>query len=262
MSATVGQVLQEYHKIPEARAAAEVLLADLLQTTRLHLYVATTLPLSPAQCSLYAAQLQRRRQGEPVQYITGIQEFWSREFHVNSHVLIPRPESELLVEHGVRLAQHWYACHSQASLHVIDIGTGSGNLAISLAHMLPQSHVWGIDTALTALQVARYNAQRLGVADRVRWVCGDLLTIWKTPGQAVALCVANLPYVTLAEWEQLPREIKDHEPRRALVGGHDGLESIRRIIAMSPAVLAPGGTLLLEVGWQQATHVEMMLRQG
>ena len=267
MSATVGQVLQEAirslesHNIPEARAAAEVLLADMLQTTRLQVYVDTALPLSPEQCSLYAARLQRRRQREPVQYIVGRQEFWCREFCVNSQVLIPRPESELLVEHGVRLAQQWYACHGQAPLYVLDVGTGSGNLAISLAHMLPQSRVWGIDSALGALQVAQANAQQLGVADRVSWVCGDLLSSWKPAQYGVALCVANLPYVTRAEWEHLPREIRDYEPVSALVGGHDGLEIIRRLIAMSPGVLAPGGTLLLEVGWQQAAQVETLLHQ-
>jgi len=267
MNTTVGQVLQEairylaQDKVSEARAAAEVLLADLLHTTRLHLYVETALSLTPDQCALYAARVQRRRQGEPVQYITGKQEFWSQEFRVTPQVLIPRPESELLVEHGVRVAQQWHACHGQLPVYVLDIGTGSGNLAISLAHMLPQGRVWGIDTALGALQVAQDNARQLGVVDRVGWICGDLLSSWQTPGHGVALCVANLPYVTLSEWEHLPREIKEHEPRSALVGGDDGLESIQRLIGMSPAVLAPGGALLLEVGWQQAAHVEMLLRQ-
>lgn len=267
MSATVGQVLQEairdleYHNIPEARAAAEVLLADMLQTTRLQVYVDTARPLSPEQCALYAVRLQRRRHGEPVQYIVGKQEFWSLEFCVNTHVLIPRPESELLVEHGVRLAQQWHDCHRQDSLCVLDVGTGSGNLAISLAHMLPQSHVWGIDSAFGALTVAQANAQRLGVADRVSWVCGDLLTSWQPTQHGVALCVANLPYVTRTEWEDLPREIKDYEPASALVGGDDGLEIIRRLIVLSPDVLAPGGTLLLEVGWQQAAQVETLLSQ-
>jgi release factor glutamine methyltransferase len=267
MNITIDQVLQEairgleQDNVPEARATAEVLLADVLHTPRWHLYVVATQTLTPEQYTLYRAYLHRRRQGEPVQYITGKQEFWSQEFHVNSQVLIPRPESELLVEHGARMAHQWHACHTQLPLYVIDIGTGSGNIAISLARMLPQAHVWGIDVALGALQVAQDNARRLGVDERVGWICGNLLDSWKHPGHRVALCVANLPYVTLAEWEDLPREIKEHEPRHALVGGVDGLESIRRLIRMSPAVLAPGGTLLLEVGWQQAADVVMILRQ-
>jgi release factor glutamine methyltransferase len=219
-------------------------------------------PLSIQQYALYIAQLERRRGGEPVQYITGKQEFWSLEFAVNRHVLIPRPESEFLVEHGACLAQQWHTSHPHVPLYVLDVGTGSGNLAISLAHALPQSRVWGVDRSPGALQVAQSNARRLGVAERIEWVCADLLTSWKPRQHGVALCVANLPYVTTSEWEQLPPDIRDYEPREALLGGLDGLEVIRRLITMSPAVLAAGGTLLLEVGWQQAKPVEKILQQS
>jgi release factor glutamine methyltransferase len=200
-------------------------------------------------------------QGEPVQYITGRQEFWSLEFAVDSHVLIPRPESELLVEHGARLAQQWCVAHPQAQLALLDVGTGSGNLAISLAHTLPQAQVWAVDCAFGALQVARRNAQRLGVVERLHWICGDLLTTFQMRGWRFALCVANLPYVTAAEWSSLPREIKDHEPCGALCGGKDGLDLIRRLIMTGPDLLAAGGTLLLEVGWQQAAAVQGVIRQ-
>jgi release factor glutamine methyltransferase len=209
----------------------------------------------------YVERLQRRLRGEPVQYITGKQEFWSLEFVVNPHVLIPRPESEVLVEQGVRLAQSWYATHPRARLAILDVGTGSGNLAISLAHTLPQVHVWAVDRAYEALQVARQNARHLSVAERLHWVCGDLLTAFQDGNRSFALCVANLPYVTTTEWHSLPREIKDYEPPGALCGGQDGLEFIRRLTASSPEVLAPGGILLLEVGWQQATAVQDMIRQ-
>jgi release factor glutamine methyltransferase len=141
------------------------------------------------------------------------------------------------------------------------VGTGSGCVAISLAHALPQSRGWGSDLVLRALHVARRNAHRLGVAARVAWVCGDLLTPFQAGRPGVALCVANLPYVTLAEWQQLPREIRDYEPRHALVGGRDGLDLMRRLVATSPEILAPGGTLLLEVGWQQAAAVVEIVRQ-
>src|SRR5262249_35119764 len=153
------------------------------------------------------------------QYITGRQEFWSLEFAVDSHVLIPRPESELLVEHGVRVAQQWRGAHPQASLALVDVGTGSGNLAISLAHTVPQAQVWAVDCAFGALQVRRRNARHLGVVERLHWVCGDLLTAFQLRQGGFALCVANLPYVTAAEWSSLPREIKDHEPFGALWGG-------------------------------------------
>jgi len=238
-----------------------VLLADLLAMTRPHLYIEADYPLSTDQHVAYMARLQRRLQGEPVQYITGKQEFWSLEFAVSRQVLIPRPESELLVEQGTRLAQQWCIVHPQAPLAVLDVGTGSGNLAISLAHTLPQAHVWAVDRAYGALQVARQNAQRLGVAERLHWVCGDLATAFQGGRRCFALCVANLPYVTTAEWHSLPREIKDYEPAGALCGGRDGLDLIRRLIAASPEVLAPGGIVLLEVGWQQATAVQETLWQ-
>ena len=267
MSQTIGAALRqarrclERHGVSEPQAAAEVLLSDLLETTRPQLYLDAACPLSPDQQAAYRGRLQRRCRGEPVQYITGKQEFWSLEFAVNPHVLIPRPESEVLVEQGVRLAQEWCTAHPYACLAILDVGTGSGNLAISLAHTLPQAQVWAVDRAYAALQVARQNAQRLGVAKQLHWVCSDLLTAFRDGKRSFALCVANLPYVTTAEWHSLPQEIKDYEPPGALCGGEDGLGLIRRLIASSPEILAPGGMLLLEVGWQQATAVRETIRQ-
>lgn len=267
MNQTIGAALRqaihclERHGVSEPRAAAEVLLSDLLGMTRSRLYLEAACLLSTDQQAAYVKRLQRRLCGEPVQYIMGKQEFWSLEFAVNRHVLIPRPESEVLVEQGVRLAQAWCTAHPHVRLALLDVGTGSGNLAISLAHTLPQAHVWAVERAYEALQVARLNAQHLGVAERLHWVCSDLLTAFQDGKRCFALCVANLPYVTTTEWHSLPREIKDYEPPGALWGGQDGLECIRRLTATSPEVLAPGGILLLEVGWQQATAVQEMLRQ-
>jgi release factor glutamine methyltransferase len=167
----------------------------------------------------------------------------------------------VLVEQGVRLAQEWYSTHPHACLALLDVGTGSGNLAISLAHTLPQAHVWAVDRAYEALQVARQNAQHLGVAERLHWVCSDLLAAFQDSKRCFALCVANLPYVTTTEWHSLSQEIKDYEPSVALCGGQDGLDLIRCLVASSPEVLAPGGILLLEVGWQQAAAVQEMIRQ-
>jgi release factor glutamine methyltransferase len=233
----------------------------LLEKTRPRLYLDAACPLSTEQQAAYMQRLQRRLRGEPVQYITGKQEFWSLEFAVSPHVLIPRPESEILVEQGVRLAQEWRTTHPHMRLAVLDVGTGSGNLAVSLAHTLPQAHVWAVDRAYEALQVARQNAQRLGVAERLHWICSDLITAFQAGKRYFALCVANLPYVTTTEWHSLPQEIKDYEPSGALCGGEDGLELIRRLIASGPEVLVSGGVLLLEVGWQQATAVQEISRQ-
>jgi release factor glutamine methyltransferase len=268
MNTTLGTILREavhcltQHGTPEPCPAAEVLLADLLVLPRSHLYLAANTPLSAAQHRLYKERIQRRLRGEPVPYITGRQEFWSLEFEVNPQVLIPRPESELLVEYGMRLAQQWCKAYGQLPLYMLDVGTGSGNLAISLAHVFPQSMVWGIDVAMGALYVAQRNARRLGVAERLTWVCGDLVTPLQAEARRFALCVSNLPYVTTGEWQHLPRQIRDYEPPGALLGGQDGLDLIRRLIVASPGVLASGGGLFLEVGWQQATAVIDIIQQS
>jgi release factor glutamine methyltransferase len=199
--------------------------------------------------------------GEPVQYITGRQEFWSLEFEVNPYVLIPRPESELLIEQGIRFVSQWQTARSHLPLEILDVGTGSGNLAISLAHALPQSRVTGIDISRSALQVAQRNGQRLGVAERLTWLCGDLVTSLRPDCRRFALCVANLPYVTATEWRQLQQEIRDYEPSQALLAGEDGIEFIQRLVVTSPGILTSQGALLLEVGWQQAAAVIDIVRQ-
>ena len=267
MSLTLHTVLQraarclERFQIDEPLADAEVLLADVLEVPRLNLYLDGHRPLSDAQLHAYAAHLCRRRQGEPVQYITGRQEFRSLSFEVNPQVLIPRSESELLVEHGVRWAQQWAERNKPANLQCLDVGTGSGNLGIGLLHELPECHVFAIDSSLAALKVARRNARQLGVMDRWHGLCGDLLAPLPSDSPGFAVCVANLPYVTAAEWQDLPPHVKDHEPAAALLGGTDGLHVIRRLVTAAPAMLVPQGTLLLEVGWKQANDVEALIRQ-
>ena len=268
MSLALHSVLQnaaqrlERHQVAEPLADAEVLLADVLTLPRLHLYIDAHRPLSDAQHDAYQAHLCRRMQGEPVQYITGKQEFRSLTFAVNPDVLIPRPESELLVERGARWARQWARRHEASDLWCLDVGAGSGNLGISLLHELPESRVCAIDSSPAALNVARRNALRLDVADRWHGLCGDLLEPLQQDAPGFAVCVANLPYVTDAEWQALPPHVKDHEPAAALLGGTDGLDLIRRLIASAPAVLAPQGMLLLEVGWQQAGTVETLIRQA
>lgn len=251
----------EQHQINEPLADAEVLLANVLTLPRLNLYIDAHRPLSKAQHDVYLGHLCRRMRGEPVQYITGRQDFRSLAFEVNPHVLIPRPESELLVEHGVRWAKQWAERNGPINLRCLDVGTGSGNLGVSLLHELPQWRVCAIDSSLAALKVARRNALQFGVIDRWHGLCGDLLAPLPTDSPRFAVCIANLPYVTAAEWQELPPHIKDHEPAAALLGGPDGLDVIRRLIAAVPAMLVPQGMLFLEVGWKQANAVETLMRQ-
>ena len=267
MSPTVGEVVRhagltlEREGISEPRAAAEILLADLLALSRPMLILESRRTLSAPQCEMYAARIHRRLQGEPIQYITGVQEFWSLPFRVNAHVLIPRPETELLVDYGIRLLRSRLAGQAPIGLTALDIGTGSGNIAISLAHTLTTCRVLGIDISREALGVAQQNASNLGLADRTMWVRGDLAKPLRSAQCRFDLCVSNLPYVTLAEWACLPREIKDYEPTLALTGGDDGLALIRRLIPMIPPLLASGGMVLLEVGWQQAADVVALVCQ-
>lgn len=267
MSQSVGKLLREAVQrltqaaISDPRAAAEILLADLLGCPRYSLFLDTHRHLEANQVDCYEAWLVRRLRGEPVQYITGIQEFWSLPFRVNPHVLIPRPETELLVEYGAQAVQTWQTLYTTSPVSVLEVGVGSGCVAISLAHQLPASQVWGVDLSMQALQVAQDNARHLGVNDRMRWVRADLVTAFRRQAESFALCVSNLPYVTTAEWEALPREVRDHEPSLALLGGPDGLDVIRRLVATSSDILAPGGMLLLEVGWQQASRVVGCLQQ-
>ena len=254
----------EQHGIPEPLPDAEVLLAHVLTLPRLHIYVDGLQPISASQHRAYLGCLRRRMRGEPVQYITGEQEFRSLAFEVNPDVLIPRPESELLVDYGARLARHWAKQSGTMRFRCLDVGAGSGNLGISLLRELPDCSVCAIDSSLAALIVARRNACRLGVEDRWQGLCGDLvapLASKASNSPSFAVCLANLPYVTDSEWQLLPTHIRDHEPAAALLGGADGLDVIRRLIAAVPTVLAPQGVLLLEVGWQQADAVERLMRR-
>lgn len=251
----------EQHGIPEPLPDAEVLLAHVLSLPRLHVYIDGLQSISSSQCQAYQDCLRRRLRGEPVQYITGEQEFRSLAFEVNPSVLIPRPESELLVDYGTQLARHWSKLNGTTRLRCLDVGAGSGNLGICLLRELPDCKVCAIDSSRAALNVARRNARRLGVDDRWQGLCGDLVRPLRSNASGYAVCLANLPYVTDAEWQDLPGHIRDHEPATALLGGVDGLDLIRRLIAAVPAVLAPQGVLLLEVGWQQADAVEGFMRR-
>jgi release factor glutamine methyltransferase len=218
------------------------------------LYLRHDQPLSDGELSCYKNLLKRRLAHEPTQYITGHQEFWSLDFLVNPAVLIPRPETELLVEAVLR-----YARGSEGQVRrILDLGTGSGVLAVVLARELPEARVVAVDRAGAALKLARENARRQGVAERVAWVLGDLAGALAPKGIFDVL-VSNPPYVPTGDWEQLPPEIREHEPRLALDGGADGLEIIRGLSAAAPALLRPGGLLALEVGQGQAEQVQRLL---
>jgi release factor glutamine methyltransferase len=250
--------------VPEPRASAEILLAHILGVSRLDLYLRYDQPLNPEELARFKALMIRRREGEPVAYLTGHREFWSLDIRVTPAVLIPRPETETLVAATLEAAKSMEAGFNPAPtpepLWGAEVGVGSGAVVIALAKELPLIDWVGLDRAGRALAVARDNARRHAVLHRVHFVQADLLTGLK-PTPALALLVANLPYVPRAEWERLPREIKAFEPPEALLGGEDGLDLIRPLIRQAQQYVQGGGWVILEVGDQQALRVAALLEE-
>jgi release factor glutamine methyltransferase len=229
--------------VAEARADAEVLAAHVLATTRSGLVLSARRPFPRERQAAYDGLVTRRAGREPVHYLVGAREFWSLPFAVDRRVLIPRPETETVVEVARRVAP--------GARRVLDVGTGSGAIAAALARELGGARVWASDLAPDALAVARVNLGQH--APGVRLVCGDLLAPFRRG--AFDLIVANPPYVADGELVALAPEIRDHEPRVALAGGRDGLAVLGALVAAAPAALAPGGWLVIEVGWGQAAWV-------
>jgi release factor glutamine methyltransferase len=236
--------------IDGARLDAEVLLAHVLRVERSFLLSHPTLPLSLAQAALYAGLIRRRAAREPLAYLSGRRWFYGLEFLVTSAVLIPRPETELLVE----MALAWLAGRPEGAT-VVDVGTGSGAIAVALAvHTPSRVRILASDSSAAALAVAQENA-RQHCPGRITFLSGDLLTPLSEP---VDLIVANLPYVAEAKRDDLMPEVRDHEPAAALFGGEDGLAVIERLLLQAPAHLRPGGGVMLEIGAGQGEAARLL----
>ncbi len=248
------------HNVSEPRSSAELLLAHVLSQDRLFLYLNYDRPMEAQELSAYRACIERRLTGEPSQYITGTQEFWSLPLRVNPDVLIPRPETEVLVEAVLNFVRHDPV--AEANLSIIDLGTGSGAIAIALARELPGAKIVAVDLSLPALHIARENAKRNQVEEQLYFVQSDIYTGIPGAYEKFSLVVSNPPYVSHAEFNQLPREIRDYEPRSALDGGPDGLAAVRRLIMAVPEVLRPGGGLLLEMGAGQVETVSTLVLES
>jgi release factor glutamine methyltransferase len=235
------------------RLDAEIMIAHVLGVDRVHLYMDLDRPLTAAELGAVRALVVRRRQREPVAYLTGQREFYRRVFEVSSAVLIPRPDTECLVERALELLT------PERPARVLDLCTGSGAIAVSLAAERRLVHVDATDISPDALAVARRNAERHGVTERVSFHEGDLFGAL-TETRRYDLIVANPPYVRDAELPQLAPELR-HEPSLALLGGRDGFEVLDRLAADARSWLAEHGVLLFEVGEGQAAHVTDALRQ-
>lgn len=240
--------------IENPRINAEQLLAHVLGLSRAELYLNVTQPLDPERHQGFQKLLHRRTGHEPLQYILGETEFMSLPFKVGPGVLIPRPETEILVEETLKLCREEPHLESRA---ILEIGTGSGCIAVSLASYLKQARVTAIDISQTALKYARQNAELNGVSDKISYANLDIictLTSIDLP-MPFDILVANPPYVSTDDFDNLPLEIKNHEPKEALLAGQDGLRFYDQIARRLHLLLRPGGCVALEVGYSQAPPV-------
>ena len=242
------------HQIEDAGLEAELLLRHALQKSRAELFLDLNEALNPEKAATFWQLIERRLNHEPTAYITGHREFYGLDFYVDRRVLIPRPESELLVEKSLE----WATRRGDEPTIIAEIGTGSGAIAIVLAWYLHRAQVYATDVSALALEVAARNCRQHGVTHRIKLLQGNLLEILPEP---VDLIVANLPYVTDRELESLPPEIREHEPILALAGGESGLDRIQTLCAQITEWLNPGGLLLLETGEDQAKTVTALLHR-
>jgi release factor glutamine methyltransferase len=241
--------------IEDARLEAELLLRHLLSLDTAALYARLRDELPAPRAARYDALVEHRLKHAPSAYTTGVREFYGLDIEVTPDVMIPRPETELLVDVAIELAKPRSRIRRGAV--IADVGTGSGAVAVALALNVPRSTVYAIDCTAEIIAVAAANAARHGVSDRVMCLRGDLLS--PLP-EYVDVIVANLPYVKTSDWAVLPPEIRDHEPRLALDGGDDGLDVYRRFLVEAPAYLRPNGALCFEIGYDQAEAAAELAR--
>jgi release factor glutamine methyltransferase len=240
--------------VPEARREAGSLLQYVIDRDRTYIISHAEDLITAEQQQSFRLCVERRAKGEPLQYITGRQAFYGLDFEVTKDVLIPRPETELLVEAALRLIDV-----EPAEPFVCDVGTGSGCIAVALLHENKRASAVGIDFSVAAIRVARRNARRHSVNGRISFVVADCLSAIKAGNPRFDLVVSNPPYIAGSALEGLQREVRDHEPRVALTPGVDGLSMIRRLLVESGAIVKVGGHLLLEIGFDQGAGVERLI---
>ncbi|MGA8100668.1 MAG: peptide chain release factor N(5)-glutamine methyltransferase [Candidatus Acidiferrales bacterium] len=247
--------------VPSHALSTELLLMHVLQRDRAWLYAHAGDALDPAAAREYFLLLDSRAAGVPTQYLTGGQEFWGLGFEVTPAVLIPRPETE----HVVEVALGRLGDRKNHPLRIADIGTGSGCIAVALAHELSHAEIFATDISPAALEVARRNATRHGVADRVHCTEGDLLQPVRShlyPPQFLDMVVSNPPYIGREQQAQLAREVCEHEPHTALFAGPTGCELYGRLIEETEEVLGENGIIVLELGCNSLQHVQSIFSAG
>lgn len=238
--------------VAEPRMTAAVLLAFITGRNRAYLIAHPEAEIAGEELARYQEATRRRAGGEPLQYITGVQEFYGLEFEVSPAVLIPRPETEFVVEAALK--------HPQPHDTIIDVGTGSGCIAVTLAARLPAARIVALDISADALAVARRNARRHGVLDRIEFIESDLFSALSSAAKPwrAGCIVSNPPYVSRRDEATLQREVRDFEPEIALYGGEKGTEFLTRLLQESPRWMNEGGELITEIGYDQEASVSQL----
>jgi release factor glutamine methyltransferase len=257
---TVSRLLEwtrtffQQHNVESPRLCAEILLAHAMGCERIELYTRHQSVPDQNVLARFRAAVKEAAAGRPIAHLTGTKEFFSLEFEITPDVLIPRPETEVLVERVIHLVRHG----GDEIRSILDVGTGSGCIAVSLAKNLPHVALFACDVSEPAIEVARRNAQRHGVLDRIGIRLGDLFEPWE-PRRCFDMIVSNPPYVAESEAADLPVNVRDFEPRVALFAGPDGLDVLRRLIGEAPRHLEPGGHLIAEMAYNQSAAVRSLL---
>lgn len=258
---TIGRLLTwttdflKKHGVENPRLDAEVLLAEARGCPRIALYAAYNDPAEETTRTAFRELVRRRAEGTPVAYLVGHREFYSMNFRVNSAVLIPRPETELLV---IAVLDDLKEQAPTEEVAIADIGTGSGIIAVTLAKHYPNCRITAVDLSPEALEVAQKNAEQHGVNERIEFVASDLFSAVDS-SQTFDYVVSNPPYITTAEMAELPKDVKEHEPHLALHSGPQGTEVIERLIPQAAERLRPGGRLLIEISPMLRAAVEDLL---
>ena len=253
-SLTNAEAMLAASGVAESRREAISLLMLATQKDKTFIYSRPEYELTDKEFTTFRSAVERRSLREPLQYIKGTQEFFGLEFEVTPDVLIPRPETEMVVEHAIEILRE------TPSGFFCDVGTGSGCIAISILNAIPDANAIALDISARAIALARRNAQRHGVIDRIRFIESDVFSA--VGDEQFSIIVSNPPYIPLTELSGLQPEVHDHEPHNALTDGSDGLSIIRRLVTESPRFLSKGGRLLLEIGFGQSAAVAEMFDSG
>jgi release factor glutamine methyltransferase len=244
------------HAVDQPRTDAEILLSHALGLARVDLYLQYDRPLEKKELAIFKELVKRRLQREPVAYIVGAKGFWTLDLEVTPDVLIPRPETELVVEAALEVIP---AAEAEIPFAVLDLGTGSGAVVLALARERNGHRFFGVDSSFGAVRLARRNAEHYGLHTSVGFFQGHWFDALKSRKRCFDVIVSNPPYVRSADLKSLPPEIVQYEPIQALDGGPDGLEAIRVIVASAPSFLMAGGWLIMEIGHDQGDSVQQLL---